>query len=273
VVVRGGAPGHPLAVTDPVAAAYSAAGGAWQSGPGRVYDRLAEVVVARAPVRGCRLVDVGAGTGAATRAALAAGAAHVVAIDAAVGMLFHDSARRPPAAAADALALPFASRSFDVAVAAFSLNHLQDPAAGLREMVRVTRPGGTVLASAYAVDDGHPVKAAVEAAVTDRGWEPEPWYTAVKEGPSSLLATEQGFAAIAAAADLDGEVEHLRVPCPGLDGRALVAWRLGMAQLAPFVAQLSAGEREAVATDALDRLGPSPPELVRSIVVLRAVRS
>ena len=274
MVVRGGTARYPLAVTDPVAAAYSATGGAWQTGPGRIYDRLAEVVLARVAVSvpGRHVVDVGAGTGAATRAALAAGAASVVAVDAAVGMLAYDAALRPPSAAADARALPFASGAFDVAVAAFSLNHLQDPAAGVREMMRVTRPGGAVLVSAYAADDSHPVKAAVEAAAAARGWEPEPWYTAVKERAVPLLATTDGVAAVAAAAGLVAEVKPIKVSFPELDGRALVAWRLGMAQLAPFVAGLSPGEREAVATDALDRLGADPPELVRSIVVMGAVR-
>jgi SAM-dependent methyltransferase len=257
------------------AAAYSATGGAWQVGPGRIYDRLAQVLLARAPVpvRGQRVVDIGAGTGAATRAALDAGAATVVAVDAAVGMLAHDAAARPPAAAGDARALPFASAAFDLAVAAFSLNHLEDPAAGLREMVRVTRPGGAVLASAYAADDGHPVKAAVEAAATARGWEAASWYRAVRDRSIPLLATTNGFSAIAAAAGLHAEVESMHVRFPELDSRALVAWRLGMAQLAPFIAALQPDEREAVTADALERLGTSPPELVRSIVVLRAVRA
>jgi SAM-dependent methyltransferase len=259
-------------VTDPVAAAYSATGGAWQSGPGRVYDRLAEVVLARAPVAGCRVIDVGAGTGAATRAALAAGAASVIAVDAAVGMLVHDADHRPPAAAADAIALPFAASAFGASVAAFSLNHLSDPAAGLREMRRVTRPGGAIVAAAYAADDTHPVKAAVEAAVVARGWEPEPWYAAVRDRTAPLLAAADGFAAAADAAGFDADIESIRVPFPELDGPALVSWRLGMAQLAPFIARLSPEDRRAVVADSLDALGPAPPELVRSILVLRAVR-
>ncbi|MDQ4069693.1 MAG: methyltransferase domain-containing protein, partial [Actinomycetota bacterium] len=134
------------------AAAYSATGGRWQRGPGRVYDRLAHVLVGRSPVtvHGTSALDVGAGTGAATRALLAAGAARVVAVDTAIGMLAHDAASRPPAVVADALALPFPPASFGLTVAAFSLNHLADPAAGLAEAARVTRPGGAVVASAYA---------------------------------------------------------------------------------------------------------------------------
>jgi demethylmenaquinone methyltransferase / 2-methoxy-6-polyprenyl-1,4-benzoquinol methylase len=48
--------------------------------------------------------------------------------------------------AADALALPFADRSFACVTSAFLLRNLADLAAGLAEMRRVTRPGGLVVA-------------------------------------------------------------------------------------------------------------------------------
>jgi ubiquinone/menaquinone biosynthesis C-methylase UbiE len=232
------------------------------------------VLVARSPVplAGRRALDVGAGTGAASRAALAAGAASVVAVDAAAGMLAYHAEGRPPAVAGDALALPFAGSSFDAAVAAFSLNHLTDPAGGLREMARVTRPGAALVAGSYAADDSHPVKAAVEAALAQRGWEPEPWYLAVKTLAVPKLATVEGCAAAAAAAGLEASCEHIRVPFPELGAPELVAWRLGMAQHAPFVARLPPGGRAAVAAEAVARLGDAPA-LVRSILVLRAVRS
>ncbi|WP_051273036.1 class I SAM-dependent methyltransferase [Sphingomonas phyllosphaerae] len=44
----------------------------------------------------------------------------------------------------DATALPFADGSIDTALAIHMLYHLADPAAGLAELARVTRPGGTV---------------------------------------------------------------------------------------------------------------------------------
>ena len=258
-----------------LAGAYSATGSAWQAGPGRLYDRLAGIVVDAGPVPlgGSLALDLGAGTGAATRALLAAGAARVVAVDTAVGMLAHDARRRPPAVAGDALALPFVGGAFDVTVAAFSLNHLVDPAAGLREAARVTRPGGGIVASAYAADDDHPVKHAVEAALAARGWEPEPWYRTVREQAAPRLATVAAAREAARTARLDAEVETRRVPFPELGASDLVAWRLGLAQHAPFVAQLPTAEsRAALAEDAAARLGDDWPPLVRSIVILRAVR-
>jgi SAM-dependent methyltransferase len=262
-----------VALTGAVAAAYSATGGAWQRGPGRIYDRLAEVLVGGSPVPlgAARVLDVGAGTGAATRAVLAAGAGAVVAVDAAFGMLAHRADDRPPAAVADALGLPFTSGAFDAAVAAFSLNHLTDPAAGLREMRRVTRRGGPLLAASYAADDVHPVKAAVEAALAARGWTPDPWYLSMRTMATHALGTVAHGAAAAVGAGLEAEVEVVNVPFPELDPHDLVSWRLGLAQHAPFVAGLSPVERDAVAADAVRRLGDRPPPLVRSVLLVRAI--
>ena len=256
------------------AAAYR--GAAWQRGPARIYDRLAEVVVAALPVPldGASALDLGAGTGAATRALLAAGAGRVVAVDAAMGMLTYDASGRPPAVAGDALALPFAAGAFDATVAAFSLNHLSDPAAGLREAARVTRPGGGLAVSAYADDDDHPVKHAVQAALAARGWTPDPWYRALQSDAAPRLATVAAARVAADAAGIDAEVEHVRVPFPDLDAPALIAWRLGLAQHAPFFDGLPTdADRMAVAEDAAARLGDSWPPLERSVIILRAATS
>ncbi len=56
------------------------------------------------------------------------------------------TAPRIPLVAADALALPFADRSFACVTSAFLLRNLGDLPTGLREMRRVTRPGGLVVA-------------------------------------------------------------------------------------------------------------------------------
>jgi ubiquinone/menaquinone biosynthesis C-methylase UbiE len=262
-------------VTAGAAAAYSATGAAWERGPARIYDRLAEMVVAALPVAvaGGSALDLGAGTGAATRALLAVGATRVVAVDAALGMLAHDAGRRPPAVTGDALALPFAAGAFDATVAAFSLNHLADPAAGLREAARVTRRGGGLAASAYADDDDHPVKHAVVAALAARGWTPEPWYQALQVDAAPKLATVAAARAAAEAVGIDADVEPARVPFPDLDATALIAWRLGLAQHAPFFDALPTdADRAALVEDAAARLGESWPPLERSIIILRAVR-
>jgi demethylmenaquinone methyltransferase/2-methoxy-6-polyprenyl-1,4-benzoquinol methylase len=57
-----------------------------------------------------------------------------------------DEVRRVRLLAADALALPFAARTFACVTSAFLLRNLADLEQGLREMRRVTRPGGRVVA-------------------------------------------------------------------------------------------------------------------------------
>ena len=82
----------------------------------------------------------------------------------------------------------------------------------------------------------------------------------MREEAVPRLATVERAAAAAEAAGLTGvEVQPRRVPFPDLTAGDLVAWRLGMAQLAPFVATLSADARAALAADAEARLGSSPP--------------
>lgn len=55
---------------------------------------------------------------------------------------------------ADALELPFDDESFDVVTAAFGLRNMEDWSAGMREMVRVGRPGGLVLVLDFSLPRG-----------------------------------------------------------------------------------------------------------------------
>ncbi len=249
--------------------AYSATGAAWQRGPERVYQRLSDVLVAASPISlaGQLVADVGAGTGAASRAIERAGG-RPIALDLALGMLGVDALDRPPAVVADVRRLPLADGSCAAVVAAFSFNHVRDPGVALTEAVRVVGAGGVVLASAYASDDDHPAKAAVDTAAAEAGWTPEPWVDEVRPRRMPLLATVDGARAVAHSVGLDPEVQHLEVPFPELGPADLVAWRLGMAQLAPFVAGLPSSAHERIKRRALDLLGPDPEPLVRRFILL-----
>ncbi len=251
-----------------VARAYERTGAAWSHGPGLVYDRLAIAVVARTPVplAGRTVVDVGAGTGAASLAASSAGA-RIVAVDVAPAMLHANRAAVEGAIAGEATALPLADRAVDGLVAAFSFNHLPDPAAGFREASRVCRPGSPVLVAAYAAEDDHPAKQAVDRAAVECGWVPEPWVATMHDTVSTGLASPAGMADAAAGSGLDGEALTLTVDLPDIVPAAMVGWRMGMAQLAPFLATVDDATRRRVSRRALALLGPAPPPLRRSIVV------
>jgi len=106
------------------------------------------------PVRHGPLLDVCTGTGDLAFAydAAAGGAAPIVGADFCHEMLVKaveksrrgGSGERMQFIEADAQRLPFADNTFEVVTVAFGLRNLTDPEQGIREMARVTRPGGHV---------------------------------------------------------------------------------------------------------------------------------
>jgi ubiquinone/menaquinone biosynthesis C-methylase UbiE len=260
-------------VTSELAAAYTRSAETWAAGPQRIYGALAEELVGRAPIplSGALVADVGAGRGAATHALLRVGA-RPVAFDLAEGMLAAGAGA--PAAVADSRALPVRDQALDGVVAAFTLNHLAEPALGLREARRATRPGGCLLVSAYAAGDTHPVKAAVDDALRAEGWTPPPWYAEIQRDAVPQLASVARAAEVAAAAGLAGAVvAEVERAFPDLGSEELVDWRLGMAMAAPFLEAAGAEAAARARARALDELGPHPEVLVRHMVVIAAVVS
>lgn len=150
-------------------------------------------------VTGLRVLEVGCGAAAASRW-LATQGAHVVALDLSAGMLRHATAAADrtgvqiPLLLADAMALPAADESFDVAFTAFgAVPFVDDSAAVMREVFRVLRPGGRWVFSAT-----HPMR----------------WIFLDDPGPQGLLATHSYFDRRPYVEyDTDGEpsyVEHHR---------------------------------------------------------------
>jgi len=114
---------------------------------------LAEGFAAFAGVApGHRVLDVGCGPGALTDVLVATvGAERVAAVDPSTPFMEHTAARLPDvdvrlAAAED---LPYPDGAFDAALAQLVVHFMADPVVGLREMGRVTRPGGTVAACVW----------------------------------------------------------------------------------------------------------------------------
>ena len=223
-------------------AGYQAAAPSWAAGPGRMYEALARELLARAglPVAGRTVLDLGSGTGAACRAALAAGARAVVPADLAPAMLRGCPPRAHPVAA-DARALPFGGGCFDLVVAACCLGHLPDLGAGLREIRRV---GGGLAASSFAPGWTHPAKTAVDAVLASFGYRPPGWYAEFKQHAEPRAGDPDALAALAAAAGF-GRVSVTTVTvATGLSTPAeLAGWRLGLAHVAPFVRGLDPAAR------------------------------
>jgi SAM-dependent methyltransferase len=137
----------------PGAETFRASAAAYDRHVGRYGAPLAAALIAFAGVEpGMRALDVGCGPGALT-AALAErlGAANVSAVDPSEPFAAACRARVPGAEVVVAIAeaLPFADRAFDATLSQLAVNFMGDPGAGVREMARVTRPGGGVVACVW----------------------------------------------------------------------------------------------------------------------------
>ena len=231
---------------------YQEAAPGWAAGAELVYGPLADALVATSPVplTGRRILDVGAGTGAGSRSLRAVGA-RPVAVDLVLEMLRHDRGRRPPAMVGDVLHLPVGDGAVDGVLAPFVLNHVDRPVEALRELARGAGPGGVVLASTFSDTDRPAVKELVDGVVTAHGWTPPPTYVWLKDRTLGLLGSAALMTEAAVDAGLTGiEVFEGAVPVGVSSPADLVAFRLGMAHVADYLARLPAGERAAIVADA-----------------------
>ena len=98
---------------------------------------------------GQKVLDLASGTAVST-VELTRSGAWCVAADFSVGMLAAGNTRKVPKVAADATRLPFGDGVFDAVTISFGLRNVVDPVAALREMARVTRPGGGLVVCEFA---------------------------------------------------------------------------------------------------------------------------
>jgi SAM-dependent methyltransferase len=120
---------------------------------GRYSEPLAARFADLAAVRsGQRVLDVGCGPGALTAELVGRlGPGAVCAVDPSRPFAAAVGERLPGVEVAIAAAerLPFPDGAFDAALAQLVVHFMADPVAGLREMARATRPGGTVAACVW----------------------------------------------------------------------------------------------------------------------------
>src|SRR3954452_23876895 len=218
---------------------------------------------------GDRVLDVGCGPGALT-AELAArlGPDAVVAVDPSEPFVAAARERNPgvDVRRASAEELPFADGAFDAAIAQLVVHFMRDPVAGLREMARVTRPGGAVAGSVWDhAGDRSPITAFWRAA---RALEPR------ARDESALAGARAGhLAELFAAAGL-GDVEDTAFTVE-------VAWEsfedwwepytLGVGPAGAYYAGLDDDARAALRERRRTELGPAPFTVAASAWAARGV--
>jgi demethylmenaquinone methyltransferase / 2-methoxy-6-polyprenyl-1,4-benzoquinol methylase len=137
-------PAEVAAMFDVVARRYDLTNTVLSFGRDRAWRRATREALAPRP--GERVLDVAAGTAVST-VELARSGAYAVAADFSRGMLLagRRAGRETPMVAADALRLPFGDGTFDAVTISFGLRNVADADAALRELARVTRPGGRLV--------------------------------------------------------------------------------------------------------------------------------
>jgi SAM-dependent methyltransferase len=237
---------------------YAGAGRRWATGATLVYGAIATELVAMSPrpLAGRTVLDVGAGTGAVSAALVAVGA-RAVAVDRAVDMLAWDAESRPPCAVADARALPLPDDSVDAAAAAFVLNHLAEPADGIAELIRVTKPGGPVLATVFSNASRSQARDQIDMLAQQAGWQVPGWYTDLKTSAVPALGSAEAMRAAAGAAGLAHVAVDERPVDVGVTApQQLVSYRLGQPAFATWLDSIGPRAAEHFAAAAADAIRP-----------------
>ena len=144
---------HARALFAPLGPTYDRVGAALSFGQDPRWRRF---LVSRVPTDRGHVLDVATGTGLVAEALLARGF-RVTGLDQSAEMLALARKRfgdRVELVEASADALPFPDASFDHLTFTYLLRYVDDPAATMRELARVVRPGGTVAMLEFDVPRG-----------------------------------------------------------------------------------------------------------------------
>ncbi|RCG30383.1 demethylmenaquinone methyltransferase [Sphaerisporangium album] len=147
-------PHEVAAMFDRTARRYDLVNDVLSLGQDRLWRKATAAAVDAGP--GELVLDLAAGTGTSSETFTALGA-RAIACDFSLGMLRTGASRRGGSGldgagpsgvtfiGGDALRLPFADDTFDVTTISFGLRNVNDTVKALREMLRVTRPGGRLV--------------------------------------------------------------------------------------------------------------------------------
>ncbi|WP_255325109.1 demethylmenaquinone methyltransferase [Propionimicrobium sp. BV2F7] len=126
---------------------------------GQVRRWRRETVKAIDPNSSHLVLDLAGGTGMSSQAIRDKGA-EVLPTDISLGMLSEGKRRFPEVTfvAGNALQLPYKDDSFDAVTISYGLRNVQDTAAALKEMLRVTKPGGRVVIAEFSTPTWKPFR-------------------------------------------------------------------------------------------------------------------
>jgi len=205
---------------------------------------------------GMRVVDVGCGPGALTAELVRrVGAGFVAAADPSPPFAAATRERYPGVDVRQAPAeeLPFQDDSFDLALAQLVVHFMSDPVAGIREMARVTRPGGTVATCVWDLAGGQaPISTLWDAA---REFDPEvsdeSLRAGAREGHLQELFEDTGLG------DIEGALLTVTVEHESFD-EWWEPFTLGVGPAGSYTAGLDAAPRERLRERCRELLPPAP---------------
>jgi SAM-dependent methyltransferase len=184
---------------------FDVGAGAYLRFMGRFSEPLAVPFADLAGLRaGQRVLDVGCGPGALTAVlASRAGTGAVSAVEPSASFAAAARERLPGVDIRQSAAerLPFPDDTFDAALAQLVVHFMTDPVAGLRQMARVTRPGGVVAACVWDHAGGRgPVSGFWRAArELDPAADDESGLAGAREGHLAGLFSQAGISTVQAS--------------------------------------------------------------------------
>jgi SAM-dependent methyltransferase len=240
---------------------------------GRFMGRFSEPLAApfadvARPRVGQRALDVGCGPGGLTAELVERlGADAVSAVDPSDPFIAATRARLPGVDVRCAVAeqLPFPEDSFDLVLAQLVVHFMGDPVAGLAEMTRVARPGGTVAACVWDhAGGGGPLAAFWRAARdVDPHVRDESGLAGAREGHLAALCREAGLT------DVEPLSLTITVPFATFD-EWWAPFTLGVGPAGAYVAQLDEAQRRELRQRCARLLPPAPFEIAASAWCARA---